>query len=101
MNPEEYQNLARVETGHWFYAGKRDIVRYRIHRFHPLKESDLLVDCGAGTGIFADEMRAACKVMAMDDFEESLELLRKRLGEANVRKGSCTALPLSDASIDV
>jgi len=101
MNPEEYQNLARVETGHWFYAGKRDIVRYWIHRFHPLKESDLLVDCGAGTGIFADEMRAACKVMAMDDFEESLELLRKRLGEANVRKGSCTALPLSDASIDV
>ena len=76
MNPEEYQNLARVETGHWFYAGKRDIVRYRIHRFHPLKESDLLVDCGAGTGIFADEMRAACKVIALDDFEESLELLR-------------------------
>jgi hypothetical protein len=27
MNPEEYQNLASIETIHWFYAGKRKIVR--------------------------------------------------------------------------
>jgi SAM-dependent methyltransferase len=101
MNPEEYQNLVRVETDHWFYAGKREIVRYWINRFHRLERKDLLVDCGAGTGIFADEMRATCEVLALDDFEESLELLRKRLGEKNVRKGSCTALPLSDASVDV
>ena len=101
MNPEEYQNLARVETLHWFYAGKREITRHWISHFHPLQRGNLLVDCGAGTGIFADEMRKVCDVLALDDFEESLELLRKRLGENNVRKGSCTALPLPDASVDV
>lgn len=101
MNPEEYQNLARIEAVHWFYAGKRQIVRHWISRFHPLQPGNLLVDCGAGTGIFADEMRPHCRVLALDDFEESLELLRRRLGGDNVRKGSCAALPLPDASVDV
>jgi SAM-dependent methyltransferase len=101
MNPEEYQNLASVEARHWYYAGKREIVRYWIRRCHPLQPAHLLADCGAGTGIFADEMRAACRVVALDDFEESLQLLRMRLGEANVRRGSCAALPLADDSVDV
>jgi SAM-dependent methyltransferase len=101
MNPEEYNNLARVEERHWFYAGKREIVRHWIQRFHPLKPADRLADCGAGTGIFAGEMRAACKVTAVDDFEESLKLLEARLGKDAVLKGSCTALPLADNSVDV
>jgi ubiquinone/menaquinone biosynthesis C-methylase UbiE len=101
MNPEEYNNLARVEQYHWFYAGKREIVRAWINRCHPLKPTDLLADCGAGTGIFAGEMRAACKVVAVDDFEESLKLLETRLGKNCVLKGSCIALPLADNSVDV
>lgn len=101
MNPEEYDNLARVESQHWFYAGKREIVRHWIRFSHALKPGDLLADCGAGTGIFADEMRAHCCVVALDDYEESLQLLRARLGEENVRRGSCTALPLADNSVEV
>jgi ubiquinone/menaquinone biosynthesis C-methylase UbiE len=101
MNPEEYQNLARVETVHWFYAGKREIVRHWIHHFRSLQCDDLLVDCGMVTGIFAGEMKGTCRVLALDDFQESLDLLRKRLGDDNVRKGSCTALPLPDSSVDV
>jgi len=101
MNPEEYSNLARVEARHWFYAGKREIVRHWIQRFHPLQPGHQLADCGAGTGIFAAEMAARCRVTAVDDFEESLQLLRDRLGTAGVRKGSCTALPLADESVDV
>jgi ubiquinone/menaquinone biosynthesis C-methylase UbiE len=101
MNPEEYQNLARIETAHWFYAGKREIVRYWIQHFRPLQRVDLLVDCGAGTGIFADEMNSICQILALDDFDESLALLQERLGASRVLKASCTALPLADASVDV
>lgn len=101
VNTDEYSNLARVETGHWFYVGKREIVRYWINRYRALKPNDQLADCGAGTGIFADEMRACCQVVAVDDFPESIELLRARLGEKNVRKGSCTNLPLDNGSVTV
>lgn len=46
-------------------------------------------------------MRGTCEVLALDDFEESLELLQQRLGEQRVRKGSCAALPLANSSVDV
>jgi SAM-dependent methyltransferase len=61
----------------------------------------VLADCGAGTGIFAAEMIQECNVVAVDDFEKSLELLRMRLGENRVRKGSCAALPLAGESVNV
>ena len=101
MNPEEYANLADVENRHWFYVGKRRIVRHWIQRLHPLRPDHLLADCGAGTGTFAAEMTPLCRVLAIDDHEESLELARKKLGPDHVRRGSCTALPLEDRSVDV
>lgn len=101
MNPDEYANLARVETGHWFYVGKRQIVRHWIDRVHPLSSGDLLADCGAGTGTFAEEMMPYCRVLAIDDHEESMELARRKLGPDGVKKGSCTSLPLGEKSVDV
>lgn len=101
MNPEEYTNLARIETQHWFYVGKREIVRHWIQRFHPLRPEHCLADCGAGTGFFAVEMSPLCQVIAVDDYPESLQLLREKLGEARVRRGSCANLPLEANSVDV
>jgi SAM-dependent methyltransferase len=101
MDPNEYENLARIENGHWFYVGKRDIVRHWIQRVHPLRPDHLLADCGAGTGTFASEMAAHCRVVALDDHEESLNLARKKLGAERVKQGACTHLPLPDQSVDV
>jgi SAM-dependent methyltransferase len=101
MNPNEYRNLAQVEQDHWFYAGKRSIVRYWIHRLHPLDREDVLIDCGAGTGSFATEMSAACHVIALDDHAEALAFLRARLGTEHTQAGSCVDLPLPADSADV
>lgn len=101
MNPREYQNLADVERRHWFYVGKREIVRHWIQRTHPLRPDHLLVDCGAGTGTFAAEMASVCRVMAVDDHEESLALARTQLGPDQVRRGTCASLPLDAGSVDV
>jgi 2-polyprenyl-3-methyl-5-hydroxy-6-metoxy-1,4-benzoquinol methylase len=100
MNPEEYVKLDRLEKEHWFYSGKREIVRYWIDKLHPLSPSSLLVDCGAGTGQFAAEMQSHCRVLAVDDHEESLKIATSKLGPSSVKKGSCLALPLSDESAD-
>jgi 2-polyprenyl-3-methyl-5-hydroxy-6-metoxy-1,4-benzoquinol methylase len=101
MNPWEYENLARIENQHWFYVGKRQIVRNWIQRTHPLRPEHLLVDCGAGTGVFAAEMKSRCHVLAIDDHDESLSIARTRLKENEVRKGSCAELPVESASADV
>lgn len=96
MNPEEYANLMRIEKHHWFYRGKRELVRRWLGRAGAPGPADLLVDCGAGTGLFAEEMRAGCRVLAVDDHDESLELARAAFPRLEVRRGSCTALPVGD-----
>lgn len=101
MDPKEYANLAEVERRHWFYVGKRQIVRYWIRHIRPLRPNELLVDCGAGTGTFASEMAGLAQVLAVDDHEESLALAREKLGAERVLRGSCMDLPLSAQSVDV
>ncbi|MBA2623297.1 MAG: class I SAM-dependent methyltransferase, partial [Chthoniobacterales bacterium] len=100
MNPEEYRKLRELEQEHWFYAGKREIVRHWINHFAPLTPEATLVDCGAGTGSFAVEMHGRCRVLAVDDHQQSLEILRRVLPPEHVREGSALALPVPDASVD-
>ena len=78
MNDPEYANLEMVERSHWYYAGKRDIVRHWINRCRPLGLSDTLLDYGAGTGLFASEWLGQCQVRVFDSYPQSQEILRRR-----------------------
>ena len=101
MNPEEYDNMARVEREHWFYTGKRSIARWAIRTFAAARDDATLLDCGAGTGCFALEMTATHQVSVLDDHAESLTLLREKFSESQVHEGSASKMPLPDASVDV
>lgn len=79
MNPEEYERLAAIDREHWFYRGKREIVRHWIERTLDLRADDLLIDAGCGTGTFLVEMASRCRVLGLDDFAESVALARPRV----------------------
>jgi SAM-dependent methyltransferase len=79
MDPAEYANLDRVEQQHWYYQGKRAIVRHWIDRHRPLSTSDFLVDVGCGTGAFLVEMSGRCRVQGVDDHAESIAIARSRV----------------------
>lgn len=100
MNADEYSNLGRVEREHWYYAGKRQLVRSWIGRTAGLSRDSLLLDCGAGTGLFAASMREVCRVRVLDDHAESLAILRTRFAPEEIVEGSATAIPLPAASAD-
>ena len=100
MNASEYSNLDRVERMHWYYAGKRVLVRGWIRRAAGLARDGLLLDCGAGTGLFAESMRDVCQVRVLDDHAESLAILRTRFAAAEIVEGSATAIPLPAAAVD-
>src|SRR5438445_7673239 len=82
MNPEEYEKLARIDGRHWFYAGKRAIVRHWIARYRTLGRDDVLLDAGMGTGAWLLEMAPFCQVIGLDDFAESLRIAQPRLEAA-------------------
>ena len=100
MNAEEYTNLDKVERTHWYYAGKREMVSGWIRRVRPPRPEDRLLDCGAGTGLFAQEMEAHCRVLVLDDHEESLRMLRQKFDPAQVLCLSGEQIPLPDGSLE-
>ncbi len=100
MNAGEYANLDAVERTHWYYAGKRVMVRWWLERVGPPQVEQLLLDCGAGTGRFALEMETSCRVLVLDDHEEALRLLRSRFKPEQILSLSGDAVPLPDGSLD-
>jgi ubiquinone/menaquinone biosynthesis C-methylase UbiE len=100
MNADEYANMERMEGLHWYYAGKREIVRGWLHRVGPPQADDLLLDCGAGTGRFAKEMEADCRVMVLDDHDEALRLLRAKFRPDQILSLAGDRIPLPDAALN-
>lgn len=100
MNAEEYEKMAAVERDHWYYAGKRDIVRGWIERVRAPQAGEALLDCGAGTGIFAREMAERCEVYVLDDHEESLRILREHFPAERILALAGDRVPLPDASLE-
>jgi SAM-dependent methyltransferase len=99
MDAAEYANLDSVEREHWYYTGKREFVRKWILRVRPPALTDVLLDCGAGTGRFALEMQDHCSVLVLDDHEEALRLLRARFRPDQVLSLSGDQVPLPDHSV--
>ena len=100
MDAAEYANLVAVEGDHWYYAGKRRVVSYWIACARPPLMTDTLLDCGAGTGLFAKEMEARCRVLVLDDHEESLRILRTRFRPEQILSLAGDQVPLPDGSLE-
>lgn len=100
MNAEEYANLERVEREHWYYAGKRELVRSWLEKLGALRTETRLLDVGAGTGFFARELRGRCRVQVLDDHPESLEILRRHFEPAEIVEGTIHTERLAPGSYD-
>lgn len=100
MDAAEYDNIAALEPEHWYYSGKRRFVRDWIRRVRPPRPEDVLLDCGAGTGLFAKEMEADCRVMVLDDHEEALRILRTRFRPEQILSLAGDQVPLPDGSLE-
>jgi ubiquinone/menaquinone biosynthesis C-methylase UbiE len=100
MDAAEYDNIAALEQEHWYYSGKRRFVRDWIRRVRPPRANDVLLDCGAGTGLFAKEMEADCRVLVLDDHEEALRILRTRFRPEQILSLAGDQVPLPDGALD-
>src|SRR5512135_2488475 len=98
MNPDEYAKLDRIDREHWFYRGKRAIVRHWINRYATLSPEDLYLDAGCGTGTMLVEMSRVCRVVGLDDHPESIALARPRVESlgGRVLQTGLDQVPLSD-----
>jgi SAM-dependent methyltransferase len=100
MNSAEYENLDAVERDHWYYSGKRIAVHHWLTVTGKPRADHTLLDCGAGTGLFAKEMEARCRVLVLDNHEESLRILRTRFRADQILSLAGDSVPLPDRSLD-
>ena len=97
MEAREIYLFSRIEKEHFFYRARRDIVRYWLGRLFAGKErKPLVIDAGAGTGIFLQEIGESFDALGCDlFFEPGISLQETRLARAN----ACF-LPFPDAVAD-
>jgi ubiquinone/menaquinone biosynthesis C-methylase UbiE len=100
MDPKEYQSLFRIEKNHWFYKGKRDIVRHWINQLRPLKSSDILLDVGMGTGLLLSELEDTCRTYGLDYYNGAFQYAATR-APGRLLQGTLTQLPLQDHSVSI
>jgi SAM-dependent methyltransferase len=92
MHPNEFTALARVERDHWYYRGKRDIVRHWIERLWPLAPDDLFVDVGPGTGQLLLELSDRCRGVGVEHLAPGLRIASEK--PVRLVQGSVLDLPL-------
>jgi len=93
MNPAEFTALASIEREHWFYRGKREIVRHWVRTLVPLRPEDVLVDVGAGTGQLVLEFSGMCNAIGIEPHPQGLQIAG---GKAiRLLQGSLTDLPVT------
>lgn len=93
MQPSEFAALAAVEQNHWFYRGKRRIVRHWLGRL-AVQPDDLIVDVGAGTGLLLGELEQFYRVLGVEYSADGLHFARQNT-TAPLLSGLGEALPLA------
>jgi SAM-dependent methyltransferase len=93
VRPSEFSALAKVERDHWFYRGKRELVRHWIRKLTPLERCDLLIDVGAGTGQLLLELRGRCRAVGIEHSPHGLAYASQQ--PIDLIQGSIAALPFT------
>jgi len=96
----EFEALGAVEREHWFYKGKRDLVRYFLQRETAPTPDDIILDAGAGTGELVQELRTQFghtgpQVIGIEYSEEARAYAKEANG-LDLTPGSILDLPLAN-----
>jgi len=67
MKADEFKKMAALEDAHWWFRGRRYLLRALVRRLGLRKA--LILDAGCGTGFAGKELAAAGKVVSLDATE--------------------------------
>lgn len=79
MQPDAYQDMARLEADHWWFRGRRAVVRRALQDLG-LPPRARILDVGAGTGGNVDLLRPFGELTVVEPDPLARELLRGKHG---------------------
>lgn len=96
MEEDEIRKSARLEERHWWYAGRRAMVRRELGDLRPARALDVGCGMGGNTAVLRD---LGWNVVGVDYSPASTEAARARA--LTVVRGDARQLPFRDASFDL
>lgn len=100
MEPEVYQRMAALENRHWWFRGRRRILRAMLRRYAPAKRPLEILEAGAGTGGNLALLGQFGRVSAFEPDPDAAAHARR--SGINVRAGSLPDdHPFNDKSFDL
>src|SRR4051812_43170426 len=99
MRQDELAAMLSSDEEHWWYRGRRRVLRAELDRL-PLEPGARLLDAGCGSGRTLDELARYGRVSGVDLSPDAVEAARRR-GHDDVRVARVEELPFADATFDV
>jgi SAM-dependent methyltransferase len=105
MNPGEHEVMSRVESGHWWYRGLRDVLSSVLVRpAFSLRPSPSILDAGCGTGANLQMLAGLLQPGYFGGFdlsEEALRLAREKVRDADLYRSDICDPALHRADLDL
>lgn len=100
MGPDEYQNMYDLETIHWWFLARAELVERMLGWVRPPADPARLLDLGCGTGRVLEALAAHGTATGVDASTEALRFCRARgLDGLVLARGE--DLSFADGSFDV
>jgi SAM-dependent methyltransferase len=78
MNEAQYDLHAEIEDRHWWFAGRRAIVKRLLARIVPPGPDALVIDVGCGTGANIAALAPAYRCLGLDSSAQAIDHARAR-----------------------
>ncbi|MGA2032479.1 MAG: class I SAM-dependent methyltransferase [Thermoguttaceae bacterium] len=93
MRSEQFQLHAEIEQRHWWFLGRRQIMRRLVHAILPPSAANpaTIVDVGCGTGANLAALVNDYRCVGIDTSDEAIALARGRFPEATFLTGRAPA----------
>lgn len=100
MDPKLLEANYLLEDCHWWFLGRRKIVKNLIERFYKKPDAALALDAGCGTGIMLDDLKPYAQPVGIDYLREAV-VYTKRRGHKNILVGNICSMPFRDGVFDI
>jgi ubiquinone/menaquinone biosynthesis C-methylase UbiE len=100
MNTAEFDRMFAIEETHWWYQGRRSLVRAALDRYAGSQRPLQLLDLACATGMSFRFLADYGEIRGIDISPETIRLCAQR-GIDRIVQGDALRLPFATASFDV
>jgi len=100
MNTAEFDRMFAIEETHWWYRGRRDLVRMALDRHAPARRPLAVLDVACATGMSFRFLADYGQIRGVDISDETIRYCGMR-GIDRIVKADAMKLPFAPGSYDV